>query len=395
MNATHSHFKSILLMTATAAVTALSSPDALAAPANDNFANSIAISGSEGTTNGDNIDATDETNEPPHDGGIGSSSVWWSWTAPSTGTTQFDTFGSDFDTVLAVYSGSTLLSLSEVASNDDSTGSQSRVEFSALAGQVYHIAVCSFIDPNTQGSIVLNWSGAPPAPVGTILVYKRITAFNSYFQTAEDTTPSAPSSGTFRGTDTAYTIYDVTNRRTATVYTWTEKVGKVTTKYYSVSGVDDYFPYTIIPLRGTNTFQWADIFTVSNENQDTAFNSASTTGYSQKDTGKALPVVLTPTLTVNAPRSIASEYLYNTHDLTGWDYDLDEALPNTIREFYRYSENATQTLDTTLTKAANLEDIVADAVPYAKKTAEAGVQHVIKLLVRLGYKEDSGYGSAY
>src|SRR4051794_20893689 len=93
---------------------------ASAVPANDNFANATALSGSNVSTAGDNIGATAEAGEPNHAGNASAHSVWWSWTAPSTGRFVIDTC--DFntvDTVLAVYTGNTLAALSEVASSDD------------------------------------------------------------------------------------------------------------------------------------------------------------------------------------------------------------------------------------------------------------------------------------
>ncbi|MCI0551019.1 MAG: hypothetical protein L0287_08690, partial [Anaerolineae bacterium] len=47
-----------------------------------------------------------------------------------------------FDTVLAIYSGSSVGSLSPVVSNDDvGSGLQSSLTFSAIAGVIYRIAV--------------------------------------------------------------------------------------------------------------------------------------------------------------------------------------------------------------------------------------------------------------
>ena len=52
-----------------------------------------------------------------------------------------DTFGSDFDTVPTVYTGSTVGTLTEVASNDDCDGLVSRVDLIATAGTVYRITI--------------------------------------------------------------------------------------------------------------------------------------------------------------------------------------------------------------------------------------------------------------
>ena len=48
---------------------------------------------------------------------------------------------SDFDTLLGVYTGSAVNALTEIASNDDNGGPQSKVQFSAVAGTTYYIAV--------------------------------------------------------------------------------------------------------------------------------------------------------------------------------------------------------------------------------------------------------------
>ncbi len=134
---------------------ALASP-----PANDNFADRIAISGNSGSTTGTNVEATLETGEPSY----GDSSVWWKYTPSANGTLVVDTIGSDFDTMLGVYTGSTVDALDTVAQDDDSGGSRtSKVTISVTAGTEYQIAVNSFYSSGT-GNIILNWSfAAPPA----------------------------------------------------------------------------------------------------------------------------------------------------------------------------------------------------------------------------------------
>jgi len=86
--------------------------------------------------------ATKETGEPYHDGDSGGKSLWWSWTTTKNCTVTISTVGSNFDTVLAVYTGTTLSALTTVASDDDGGGSStSLVTFSAIAGTTYQIAV--------------------------------------------------------------------------------------------------------------------------------------------------------------------------------------------------------------------------------------------------------------
>ena len=75
---------------------------------NDNFANRTVISGTSATLSGSNSGATKEAGEPNHAGNAGGKSVWWTWTAPSDGTVTIDTAGSSFDTLLAVYTGTSV-----------------------------------------------------------------------------------------------------------------------------------------------------------------------------------------------------------------------------------------------------------------------------------------------
>src|ERR1035437_3769825 len=93
-----------------------------APPVNDKFANaSPLIGGLWGSTNGDNSLATSQSGEPSHAGFAPSHSVWYQWVAPQDGEVEFDTIGSSNlnDTVLAVYTGGSPATLSQVAANDD------------------------------------------------------------------------------------------------------------------------------------------------------------------------------------------------------------------------------------------------------------------------------------
>lgn len=117
-----------------------------AAPANDNFANAAPISGLPAYTTGTNVDATTESGEPaPWENAPGGHSVWWTWTAPADGDVTVDTCGSDFDTLLAVYTGGSVAALTPVGSNDfggcGTDGSNSKLDFTAQSGHVYRIAV--------------------------------------------------------------------------------------------------------------------------------------------------------------------------------------------------------------------------------------------------------------
>ena len=126
-----------------------------AAPANDNFANALALIGGNVSTTGRNLGATAQAGEPAHAGALATRSVWWTWTAPASGVVIVSTAGSDFDTVLAVYTGAAVASLTPVASDDQSGGTNtSRLTFTASAGTVYRLAVDGYL--GDTGNIALS-----------------------------------------------------------------------------------------------------------------------------------------------------------------------------------------------------------------------------------------------
>jgi thiol-disulfide isomerase/thioredoxin len=93
--------------------------------------------------------------------------VWWSWNAPRSDTVTISTAGSSFDTLLGVYTGTSVSALTTIASNDDEnsgTGSYtSKVVFGAVANQTYQIAVDGF--GGAFGNIkLLVQLGAVPLP---------------------------------------------------------------------------------------------------------------------------------------------------------------------------------------------------------------------------------------
>jgi uncharacterized delta-60 repeat protein len=171
---------------AAAVVVLLAAGRAAAQPANDVFANAFVLTGTSGSTNGDStlatLEAPCETNLVNcDDDGLHNvtNSVWFVWTAPATGTVQFDTIGSSFDTVLSVWTDTngvpTLCdgSITNIIS-DDSSGAPtdpgffdtSLVTLNVTAGQTYYLAVESYDDGTFDGSYlggnfgpyILNWN---------------------------------------------------------------------------------------------------------------------------------------------------------------------------------------------------------------------------------------------
>ncbi|HEX3720236.1 MAG TPA: immunoglobulin domain-containing protein [Verrucomicrobiae bacterium] len=136
-----------------------------------------------GDGKGSNVGDTNQTGEPyivPGD--PGGSTVWYSWTptkgllgllSPNTGVATFTSLGSDFDTILGVYTGSVPNKLVAVPSaiNDDDTAGYlcSRISFNYTIGTTYLIAVDGYF--GAQGNVVLNWNLDPgdslPSTVAT------------------------------------------------------------------------------------------------------------------------------------------------------------------------------------------------------------------------------------
>lgn len=161
--------------------------DADSSDNNDNFANAALLDGTSISTSGNNFDATFETSEPHNVGSTGGRSVWWSWTAPSTGAVTIATAGSNFDTTLGVYTGTAVGNLTKVAANDDLSSSvrTSRLAFAATANQTYHISVDGY--GAARGNIALQLqftetpalSGSDAFSSRTVLVGANVTAAGS------------------------------------------------------------------------------------------------------------------------------------------------------------------------------------------------------------------------
>src|SRR5207249_3548322 len=75
--------------------------------------------------------------DPPACGSL-TSGVWFVLTPCADGTVTMSTCGSDFDTVLGVFTGD-CGSLTQIACDDNSCGAQSSLSFFALSGTAYTV----------------------------------------------------------------------------------------------------------------------------------------------------------------------------------------------------------------------------------------------------------------
>jgi len=153
-------------------VSSVPPPAPLPAAYNDDFAASHVLVGCSGRLTGTNLNSTRETGEPNHlsttNGNAGRHSIWYQWQAPSSGNVTFTTAGSAYDTVLGVYTGTSVNALTIITQNDDIPDVPgqphqvtSSVSFSVVAGNTYRIAVDGFNnggDGGDMGPLKLNWT---------------------------------------------------------------------------------------------------------------------------------------------------------------------------------------------------------------------------------------------
>ncbi len=126
----------------------------------DAFGSMVNLPGSSGSGTGNNSGATLESGEPQHANKDAGQSVWISWQPSVNGIATISLAGSSFDTLLAVYTGSSLSALTPIASDDDSAGYfSSMVQFNVTAGTRYRIAVASLGTPS--GDFNFQWAITP------------------------------------------------------------------------------------------------------------------------------------------------------------------------------------------------------------------------------------------
>lgn len=134
-------------------------------PPNDAFHAATLVPAEGGTILSTTRCASFESGEPP----IPSSkptqslgpSVWFRWTPRFSRTVNLNTYGSNFDTLLAVYTGTDLRRLEPIAINDDDgPAGNSRILLNAVAGTEYRISVEGFYsliaERADEGDVVLN-----------------------------------------------------------------------------------------------------------------------------------------------------------------------------------------------------------------------------------------------
>jgi hypothetical protein len=125
---------------------------------NDAFASAEVMADGSVTAYASTVRATKEAGEPTPVGDSGGHSVWYQYAASATGPVTVTTCGSTFDTVLGVYAGASVDSLTSIAEDDNGCGSQSRVTFGAVAGTTYRVEVDGH--NGATGTVAITWDAS-------------------------------------------------------------------------------------------------------------------------------------------------------------------------------------------------------------------------------------------
>lgn len=138
-------------------------PSIESAPSNDARMDAFVVAAAS-STNGTNVDATNESGEPLPCGQM-DKTVWYRFVANGTGNVSIDTLGSGFDTVLAAYrSGDS----TPLACNYDDSNLSSHIVVSVVAGDFYDVQVGGY--RGATGNFTLTLVPAPPADPADLVV---------------------------------------------------------------------------------------------------------------------------------------------------------------------------------------------------------------------------------
>jgi len=143
-------------------------------PPNDDFNNATVIPSMPFTTSQDVSNATIAADDPFCAGRT--QTVWFSFTPTVNMRLEANTFGSNYDTTLSVYTGARG-ALTQLACNDDSNSTvQSRIRFDAVAGTTYFFMVSAFGSfPVSGANLTFNLVPAPPP----LAISPSVTQFGS------------------------------------------------------------------------------------------------------------------------------------------------------------------------------------------------------------------------
>lgn len=129
-------------------------------PPNDMCINAKTITSDSYTESISIANSSIESTDPPVTCGNGSKSrsVWYKYTPSKSGLLTVNTFGSNYNTILSVYTG-TCSSFTPLFCNDDAGGSQSQLIFTVISGTTYYFMVTSH--SGAEGTLKFNLNLTP------------------------------------------------------------------------------------------------------------------------------------------------------------------------------------------------------------------------------------------
>ena len=305
--------------------------------AQTNFASAEVLSGDSGVVTNDNTGVTADIGAPNIAGFAPKSPLWYQWTAPQDGVVTMDTIGSldetsfePLNTVLAVYTGSSLANLNQVAANDNIfpvnntislqqasdglapsatqitesgnadvlqlEGGQpgelaifdyvqpyygpSGLRFNAIGGQTYYFAVDSELPASTSiysafslgtGLISLNWAYEPSGVFRFASEDVDVSSGLLLYQTSQ-TESILPEGTTDAGNSVVLTYYDYNAQGVLVTVTRTAgSTGRAEVNYTTVDGTNLVVGLNDMPAFGEVT---TNFVTVTNAAKGTVSTNA-------------------------------------------------------------------------------------------------------------------------
>ncbi len=281
---------------------------AAAARAADTFPGTV-ITGASGSIVGTTTGASGQTGEPNPPGGGTITSDWFSWTAPASGLFTIGTCNltgetvTNTDTTLQSFTGAAVNTLTQVASNDDTTGCNSTVNanygstnsFNAVSGTTYRFQIDTY-QGGTTGTFTLRWglAGLTVANTDPVATEGGDTA------TFTVATTSPPAGGTSIvvtvGTSPQCTYAPASLTFTTANYTTPQTVTVTATNDAVAEGTHTCSPATLSATGGTYAGVTATPpVTTINDNDNPAF----TINKSASVANIAAPGLITYTITVD------------------------------------------------------------------------------------------------
>lgn len=206
-----------------------------------------------------------EIGEPRHAGKVSTSSVWYAWSPSRSGVAEFQTTQSNLDPVLAVYTGSRVDSLTEVASNDDLAPGvhRSQVRFFAKAGTTYKIVLAGF--GGQTGFEVVNYRLTKPEII------------------AGDATTAEGTAGSSRTVSMPVRLTTASPSTVGVHFATADATAKAGSDYTAASGTLTFVPgettkSVAVTVRGDATKEPAETFTLKLTSPNGGFTIADAAG---------------------------------------------------------------------------------------------------------------------